>query len=204
MNFEIISGSHRADSQSLRISHYLSSRLKEISQNNNCNVIELLPETLPLWSPNVFKDKAQSESVTQVMARIQSADALIVVAPEWGGMAPPALKNFLLWASQKELAHKPCLICGVSSARGGAFPIHELRGSGYKNNRVLFLSEHLIIRDCESQFTSETPRNEDEKYLRTRVDRTLELLARYAQVLKDFRKDPWTDQFIKDYPNGMS
>ncbi len=45
--------------------------------------------------------------------------ALFVIAPEWHGMVPAALKNFfLLWAATGELSHKPALPCAVSAAEG--------------------------------------------------------------------------------------
>ena len=39
------------------------------------------------------------------------------MTPEWAGMVTPGLKNLLLFATSKEVGHKPALVVGVSSSR---------------------------------------------------------------------------------------
>ena len=63
-------------------------------------------------------------------------------------MAPAGLKNFFLLAGST-LAHKPAMIVGVSSGRGGRYPIAELRSSSYKNTKVVYVPDHLYIDKCE-------------------------------------------------------
>ena len=68
-----------------------------------------------------------------------------MISPEWAGMAPAHLKNFLLMCDGGELAHKPAQLIGVSSGMGGAYPIAELRMSGYKNNFLMWLPDHMRV-----------------------------------------------------------
>ena len=65
-------------------------------------------------------------------------------------MVPAGLKNFFLCFGRNELAHKPGLIVGVSSADGGVYPVAELRMSSYKNSRICYIPEQLIVRNVES------------------------------------------------------
>ena len=65
-------------------------------------------------------------------------------------MVPAKLKNFLLYCSKDELAHKPALLVSVSAGLGGSYPIAELRISSYKNNRLCYLPENVIIRNIET------------------------------------------------------
>ena len=53
------------------------------------------------------------------------------VVPEYGGMATPNSKIFLVF-NNGELFHKPGLIVSISSGNGGAYPVSELRSSSYK------------------------------------------------------------------------
>ena len=89
-----------------------------------------------------------------VSAELKAADALVVVSPEWGGMATPGVKNFLLNCTADEIGHKPALIVTVSASRGGSYPVAELRMSGYKNNRVAWLPEHVIVQHAGSNLNA--------------------------------------------------
>jgi NAD(P)H-dependent FMN reductase len=57
--------------------------------------------------------------------------------------------NFMNYCGVEDVAHKPALLVSVSSGRGGAFPINQMRQLGYKNNRIMYLPEHLIVRSVE-------------------------------------------------------
>lgn len=204
MNVLIVSCSQRPNSQSSRISDDLKKRLQNLDTAITARVVELLPETLPLWNPEVFSTPSLLSKWTLLADLLRESSALIFVVPEWGGMAPPAIKNLLLFASQKEVGHKPCLLCAISSSRGGAFPISELRTSGYKNNRILMLPEHLIIRDCEKQNLNQEPKDDDARYLQTRVDKTLELLLEYSKIMQPMRESKIFIDYMAAYSNGMS
>jgi NAD(P)H-dependent FMN reductase len=136
-----------------------------------------------------------------IKAELQSSDAFIFVVPEWSGMVPPAVKNFFLLCSHGELGHKPALIVAISSSRGGAYPVNELRISSYKNTRLLYLPEHFIVRDVEKMFNDAKPASEDDKYLRQRLDYCLKLLQAYGKAMKEIRSSGVIDH--KAYPNGM-
>lgn len=101
-----------------------------------------------------------------------------------------------------ELSHKPALIVGVSSGDGGAYPVAELRMSSYKNNKLCYMPEHLIIRHVESVLNDNADNNsEADAYFRERIDWTLTQLKAYAIALKQVRDSgvTQTDKFA----NGM-
>ena len=89
-------------------------------------------------------------------------------------MVPSAVKNFFLLCSAQELGHKPGLIVSISSSRNGAYPVAELRMSSFKNNRLLYIPEHLILRDVEKMFNPGEPGLEDDIYYRQRLDYCLQ------------------------------
>jgi hypothetical protein len=101
-----------------------------------------------------------------------------------------------------ELAHKPALICTVSSGDGGAYPVAELRMSSYKNNRICYIPEHIIVRNVEAVLNAEGENNPDaDEYFRERIPYALRILNAYATALKPVRESGVTrdDRF----KNGM-
>ncbi len=183
LNIALIAGSSRNGSQSAKVARYLRQRLIELGLTNleQSHLIDLGERGLPLWPAD---DKGPWAEYQQQLA---AADALVVIAPEWNGMACPAVKNFFLYASKTELAHKPALLVGVSSGIGGAYPISELRASGYKNCRIAYLPEHLIVRQVEAVMNPGEANGEDDLRIRNRADYALDILCKYAEALKPVR-----------------
>ena len=197
LNIALVSGSSRADSQSAKVARYLQQRAIELgySSAEQCSLIDLGAKPLPLWPA---EENAHWPIYQQ---QLRAADALIVIAPEWNGMACPAIKNFFIYASKTELAHKPGLLVGVSSGIGGAYPISELRASSYKNCRLCYLPEHLIVRHVEQLLNNAEAANEDDRRIRERADYALDILVKYAHALKPVRAS--IDFSNPAFTNGM-
>jgi NAD(P)H-dependent FMN reductase len=172
----LLAGSSRMDSQSGKVAHYLAGRLQSLGAC--AEVLDLAATPLPLWPA------PQSCLAWQAMAeRLRAAEALVVVSPEWQGMVSPALKNLFVYAGRTELAHKPALLVGVSAGQGGAYPLSELRASSYKNCRICYIPEQLIVRQVEQVLNDEQAVDEADKYIRTRADWALQVLLEYAEAL---------------------
>lgn len=197
MKFAIIAGSQRPNSQSAKIAAEIDSRLRG---DHETQVIDLGERPLP------FLDFAPSDDDKAYLAELgqalQECDGLVVIAPEWHGMAPAAVKNFFLHFSGGQLAHKPALLVAVSAGDGGAYPIAELRSSSYKNSRICYLPEHLIVRHVESVFNQDPADNNEEsqEYLGARLDFSLAMLETYARNFVEIRRSlPDASRFT----NGM-
>jgi NAD(P)H-dependent FMN reductase len=102
-------------------------------------------------------------------------------------MVPPALKNFLLLCSAEEVGHKPALLVSVSSGIGGSYPIAELRMSSYKNNRLVYVPDHVIIRDVESMLDGGDAKSDRDQTTRGRLDYSMKMLLEYAKALSQVR-----------------
>lgn len=178
----VLSGSNRADSQSLKVARYLRRRLTVLNLCDTSDLIDLAACRLPLWP-----EQDHDEVWPAQQALLANATALIVISPEWNGMACPALKNFFLYAGIRELGHKPALLVGVSAGLGGAYPIAELRGSSYKNCRIAYLPEQLIVRHVESMLNEQEPAHEDDSRLRARADWALRMLCQYDTAFREIR-----------------
>lgn len=114
-------------------------------------LFSLSDNPLSLWEEAIWdKDSDWQSRIRPIADELKHSDGFIIIAPEYHGMVPAGLKNFFLCFGRNELAHKPGLIVGVSSADGGAYPVAELRMSSYKNSRICYISEQLIVRNVES------------------------------------------------------
>jgi NAD(P)H-dependent FMN reductase len=200
LKITILNGSSRKQSQSGKISRFIDASLRT-KPGVSTYYLNLENNPLPMWDESIWQDTPEWKVWNPIKAELQSSDAFIFVVPEWSGMVPPAAKNFFLLCSHQELGHKPALIVAVSSSRGGSYPVSELRISSYKNTRLLYLPEHFIIRDVEKMFNGDTPADEDDKYLRLRLDYCLNLLQAYGKSLKEIRASGIIDH--KTFPNGM-
>ena len=117
-------------------------------------------------------------------------------------MACPAIKNFFLYASKAELAHKPAMLGGISASVGGAFPVSELRASSYKNCRLCYIPEHLIVRNVGKVLNGTEVESDADQRLRERLNYNLDILLRYAQALAPVRTA--IDMSNPAFANGMS
>lgn len=202
MKIGIISGSHRSPSQSEKVAIYLQSRLQKFAVETWLYTLARNP--LPLWDQDIWqKDEAWEARLKPVREELGACDGFIIISPEWHGQVPAGLKNFFLLFGKAELGHKPALITAVSSGDGGAYPIAELRMSSYKNNRLCYIPEHLILRKVES-ILNENPADNDQlsdAYYRERIDWTLGILQGYADALISMRE---STKIVHDkFGNGM-
>lgn len=75
--------------------------------------------------------------------------------------------------------------------------------SSYKNNRVCYIPEHVVIRRVNSVLNEEAAQNDPEadRYFRSRISWALELLVNYAQALNQVREKG--DTYREEFPFGM-
>jgi NAD(P)H-dependent FMN reductase len=200
MKTVVVSGSHRKDSQSERVARYAADRLRLLQVD--AEVVSLGKNPLPLWDEGVWSDDAKwKQSWGPISDSLKASSALVLVVPEWAGMVPPALKNFLLLCSSQEVGHKPVLLVSVSSGVGGSYPIAELRMSSYKNNRLVYIPDHVIIRDVESMLDGGDPKSDRDQNIRSRLDYSMKLLLEYAKALNYVRQSGVVDH--NEFPYGL-
>ena len=202
MQIAIIVGSHRKDSQSAKVARFLARQLTGLG-NHSCWICDLGKDPLPLWDEEIGSDAPQWSGLKALTEKIDAADAFIMIAPEWHGMVPAALKNFFLVCGGASFAHKPALPVGVSVGPGGTYPINELRTSSYKNNRLCYLPEHLIVRNCMVVMNEDASENDEgeHRYISERSLYCMKQLIAYAGALAEVRASGAAD--LTPYPNGM-
>lgn len=202
MKFFILSGSHRADAQTLKVAKYIEGVLRREHSAAETHLYSLSGNPLPLWDETT--GGAPDALWDPISAELKSADALVVCTPEWSGMATPGVKNFLLNCTAGEIGHKPGLIVTVSAMRGGSYPIAELRMSGTKNNRLCWIPEHVIIHHAEQNLNAADGApdlSKEDALQRKRLRYALKVLEAYGNALKGVRTSGAIDH--KNFPSGM-
>lgn len=203
MKISIISGSHRHNSQSIKVAKHIEKTLLDNKIADKTYIFNLAGNPLPLWDESIWEgDEGWKALLSPISKELSDSDGFVIIAPEYHGQVPAGLKNFfLMW--KHELAHKPALIVTVSSADGGSYPVAELRMSSYKNNRLCYIPEHLILRNVES-ILNDNPKdnNQDaDSYFRERIQWALGILKEYANALGKVRSSGATQ--TDKFNNGM-
>lgn len=202
MKIGIVVGSHRRDSQSRKVALYLEQQLQSL--NSETWLHDLAHDPLPLWDENLGSGEGPWAFLPGLVEQLQSSDGFVIVSPEWHGMATSAVKNFFLLCNvQSGLAHKPALITAVSGGDGGAYVVSELRTSSYKNNRLCYIPEQLVVRNVGKVFNADSAENDPEAhtYFVDRAGYSLKLLLAYSEALGALRGGGVVD--LEGYPNGM-
>ena len=203
MKIAIISGSHRLKSQSLKVATHIQETLDKDTDTETW-LYSLEGNPLPLWDEGVWDGEQKwLDILNPIREQLSSCDALVIITPEWHGQVPAGLKNFFLLFGKNELADKPALIVAVSSGIGGSYPVAELRMSSYKNSRICYIPEHVIIREVESILNKNEADNDarSDSYIRERLQWSLNILKEYAKALKQVRESGVTQ--TDKFGNGM-
>ena len=204
MKITVISGSHREDAQSLKVARFIESTLKDQQICDETALISLSGNPYPLWDQGIWDgDEKWQQYLDPLRAELTASHGFVVVSPEWHGQVPAGLKNFFLMCSRNEVGHKPALITTVSAADGGAYPVAELRMSSYKNNRLCYIPEQVIVRNVEGVLNDNPADNNPDAdlYFRQRIEWSLGILREYALALRQVRESGATETDM--FKNGM-
>jgi NAD(P)H-dependent FMN reductase len=208
MHFFILAGSHREQAQSTKVATYVQAQLERMYDEVSTHLYDLSQDPLPLWNDGMWDKEsefyAQTAQVRSPVAEeLAKADAIIVISPEWSGMATPGVKNFFLYANAKLMGNKPGLLMSVSSGRGGRYPISELRMSSAKNTQLCYIPQHVIIDHVETVLGDHQVEAEEkaDTYIRKRIIYSLRMLHAYAEALQGVRASNILD--LENYAFGM-
>lgn len=147
-NIRIIVGTNRIGSNSSKVGNEL---LKIYSSlKTNAEIIDLSKLPSEIFSPTAYQEKPERWSEFQT--RIDSADALVLVVPEYNGSFPGALKYFIdMLEFPKSLVDKPCCFIGISAGRwGGMRAVEQLQDIFIYRGAIIFPKNVLIpnVHEC--------------------------------------------------------
>ncbi|GBF51904.1 reductase [Leptospira ryugenii] len=201
MKISLISGSHRKNSQSTKVTSFVQGILEK-KHGIKTQTFDLGEKPLPVWEPGMWQKDSEIKQFWKTYSNgLTESDGFIFFSPEYSGMASPALKNFFLFISGADFAHKPGLLFSISSGRGGAYPISELRSSSYKNTRIVYVPDHVIVRNVEKVLNDVNAIDEDDTMIRERIEYSLAVFLEYSKALQTVRSSGTIN--LQKFGNGM-
>ncbi len=182
IHIAVVAASPREGSQSGRVSQVCGRALER--SGVRATVIDLARLSLP--QAGVEDPASVTGDWPGVAASLHACDGLVFVVPEWGGMAPPAAKNLLLLCDDRQLAHKPLLLVGVSAGQGGVYPLAELRMASFKNTFALWMPVQVLLRSVGQALANDLAPAADAQ--ERRLSEGLAALVEYARALRPARQ----------------
>ena len=166
MNIEIISGSARAQSITLRAAKYLQNHLLEKAPGHAVGLIDLKEFPMP-FIDKIYKTPEHAPVEIRALARrMFTADAFILVTPEYNGTMAPSLSNwFGHFPNQRHKAFG--LVTASNGAMGGIRAAMDLQHFSL----ALFgvpSAQMLVIGEVDKKF-DETGKLLDELF-QVRID----------------------------------
>ncbi len=149
ISLQIISGTDRPGSNSLRVSEYLKKRYN--APQIEANIIDL--RDFPLSSIQGGKYRDEISSIDKFVQPLLDADGLIFVCPEYNGGYPGILKLFIDYLPYPvSLNKKPiCFVGEANSLFGGLRAVEQLQQvAGYRNAHIL--PERVFISRVKENF----------------------------------------------------
>lgn len=147
----VISGTDRADSNTLKISKYIQSLYKEAGEDVGLiDMREIRGElaTGPHYGNN------QPSSLQSEISKVVGSDGLIVVCPEYNGSMPGILKYYIDHMKFPDsFEYRPVAFVGLGGMFGGMRPVEHLQQVfGYRNafiypQRVFLMNVFKVMKD---------------------------------------------------------
>jgi NAD(P)H-dependent FMN reductase len=145
---QIIAGTNRPDSNTLKIAKIVEGIYKELNVQHNLFSLKDLPRDLFL--PESYENKPAA--FEPIAKSIVEASGLVIVTPEYNGSVPGVLKYFIDHLPFPEsFESKPVCFIGLAAGMWGALrPVEQLQMIfGYRN--AFLYSERVFIPGIGNQ-----------------------------------------------------
>lgn len=210
MNILLVSSSQREHAKSADVAKYLQSNILNNIEQINSSILDLslYPLLLDNYGAGTDNSSALASNKDEVLSAMYNCDAVVFIAPEWGGMIPPALVNLLLLSANGSanglpFGHKPAFAVGVSASGGGTYPVSLLKGYAAKNSHLTWLPLHAIIQNVEAFLAHPWTPTDNNRFsqVQSRLLIGLESLIVYANQLAPVREQ--LVELSKKHPYGQ-
>jgi NAD(P)H-dependent FMN reductase len=114
----ILLGSSRTGRQSVKVAQFILEQLRQCDSVQT-EVIDLREYQLPILEERLNEMSTPLPTVLQFFSKLDQADGILIVTPEYKGGYPGVLKNALDYLEPQALRYKPIGICTVSSGGFG-------------------------------------------------------------------------------------
>jgi chromate reductase len=157
MNITIISGSARANNNTLRVAKALQNKIELLK--HTVSIVDFTDYDLPLINQGKINQASLSNFQNSLIQNWRNANLVITISPEYNWSSTPELLNMYNAVGTNDFIdlfnHKTFAFVGVSTGKGGKMPCLQLMQVVGK--LVSFSNSHSIIspKIFESHFTKE-------------------------------------------------
>lgn len=148
----IISGTNRPGSKSLEVSRCIQAFYKELGVD--FEIIDLAQIPMGRLTGAEYSAKDQPEELKAYIQKINQAEALTLVCPEYNGSYPGILKYFMdHWSYPESFEYRPVSFIGLGGRFGGLRPVEHLQQVfGYRNayifpHRVFISNVWSVVKE---------------------------------------------------------
>lgn len=154
----VIVGSLRAGSYNRQLAE---AAIKLAPKDIDVTLYEGLAE-LPFYNEDLDEPDTVPLAAHSLRRAVRSADALLMVTPEYNGTVPPALKNAIDWASRPfprgAIYQKPVVVIGTAGGRsGGAGAHHDARNTARIAGATVLDGIALSVPRAATRFADSPP-----------------------------------------------
>ncbi|OBF36721.1 FMN reductase [Mycobacterium sp. ACS1612] len=122
---------------------------------------------VPFYNEDIDQPGTVPSSADTLRGAVRSADALLLVTPEYNGSLPPALKNAIDWTSRPQprgaIYQKPVVVIGTSGGRyGGAWAHDDARKAARIAGATVLDNVALTVPRPATRFADSPPVSDEE------------------------------------------
>lgn len=180
----IISGSNRSGSRSLTVAKIIQGIYKESGEDVEIIALDQLP--LHELGPGTY-GKGVPPSIKAVVEKLNRAEGLHLVVPEYNGSYPGALKLFIdHWSYPETFEQRPICFVGIGLGPfGGLRPVEHLQQVfGYRNGFIL--PHRVFLRDASKNLEGMTIKD---PVTQTLLVQQVHGFQRFTKALQSVRLD---------------
>lgn len=149
----IISGTNRPQSRTRQVAEFVQKLYAEHGEQTE--IIDLTDVGLEQLAAAAPYGDVVPEKMRAAIEKINSAEGIVVVCPEYNGSMPGALKYFIdHWSYPTSFEFRPIALVGLGGRFGALRPVEHLQGVfGYRN--AFIYPERVFISNVNKAFDDE-------------------------------------------------
>lgn len=157
MNYCIISGSARANNNTIRVAKAIAKQVETFG--HRVTLVDFVGYDIPLINQGEINPEGFTQFQNQLAQGMANANAIVIITPEYNWSTTPEILNWLHRFGEKRFANlfqnKVFATVGVSTGKGGKAPALHLHTVLNKIISFTNLDSMVSARIFESHFTKE-------------------------------------------------
>lgn len=176
MKLVILSGSTRNRSTSRKVAVSVQQMAERSQCFDDIELLDFAKLSLPIWDRTLKGELTEwREEWQSVTDKMQGADAIIIVSPEWEEVC---LENFYAFCQLDGLPLIPGAVLRIGSNCRGAYSSTDLWMTNFCHNSACLLLDHFNVATIELVNNCKTSYYPFDPVLTTRLENTLYLMQR--------------------------